>query len=165
MKKYFSSDKYGSIAYEENVWTGKKKIYVGGQVLNKETNKIYSASIKGQSIIANLNGNIFKGITLNVGNETFTISEKNTWYEIVLAFIPLLLVLIWGNSVALCNIIPIVGGVIGGVVGAMFSLLSITYMNKAKKPLYKVLIGLGAIILTFVVCFLLALLFLSIVQR
>ena len=97
-------------------------------------------------------GNIYKGSYLKVEEERFEIWSKTIWYEYILAIIPFILILIWGNSVSLCSIIPVVGGAIGGGVSGLLGFTSLIVMKNIKNPIYKILIGLGMIAATFIVC-------------
>ncbi|MDE7464398.1 MAG: hypothetical protein K2M48_05150, partial [Clostridiales bacterium] len=80
--------------------------------------------------------------------------------EIVLAVIPFLLVLIWGNILSLCLMVPVVGGIVGGAAGgavgggisALISILGLVGMRCVKPAWLKVLIGIAAIGIAFGIC-------------
>ena len=57
----------------------------------------------------------------------------------------------WGNSVELCKIIPVVGGAIGGAISGVISVLALVFSKRTKNILYKVLIGLAGLVVTFAV--------------
>ena len=96
-------------------------------------------------------------MTLNIESETIALTPKAKWYETVLAVIPIVFLLTWGNSVELCAIFPVIGGAIGGALGAVGGCTSMILMKKQKNPLLKVLIGAGIAAATIFVAFLLAL--------
>jgi hypothetical protein len=94
------------------------------------------------------------------GDEAITLVEASKWYELFLSVLSIVFVVIWGNSTTLCKIFPILGGaigyrlgggytytlVLGGAAGAICGVavvLSLIFMKKAKKPMNKILIGLG----------------------
>ena len=80
---------------------------------------------------------------------------------LMLLSLGLVMVLIWGNSPALCEIFPIVSGAIGGAVAGGMGVVSIYLMKTTKKFLYKILIGLGVFVATLLICFVIAELILS----
>ncbi len=157
MEKSFEHSKHGTIIYRESVWTGAKSIYIKGTPLRKVSAKVFSYNDDGNEIRAFVNGSDLSGKTLLVDGETFIISTKTFWYEYILAFLPLLVNIIWGNSIDLCLIIPVVGGAIGGGVNGMIAVFSIMFMKKTNNPLFKVLIGLACLIVSFAICYFIAL--------
>ncbi|MCI6357331.1 MAG: hypothetical protein MR766_01685 [Erysipelotrichaceae bacterium] len=70
----------------------------------------------------NITGNFVKGSTLTINGDSYKISENLKWYEYVLAILPFVFILIWGNVPALVQILPVIGGAIGGVVSALMGL-------------------------------------------
>ncbi|MBR2341666.1 MAG: hypothetical protein IKB66_02365 [Clostridia bacterium] len=130
---------YGEIAYNESFWTGKKSLTFNGveaQKIDKKTFKI------GEKLV-DVKGNFTLGVKLLIDGETIEVSPAPKWYETVLAILPIVFALTWGNSVALCQIFPIMGGAIGGALGALFSMLSLSFMKKEKRVAVKVIIGLA----------------------
>ena len=153
MKESIQHPVYGQIVYEESFWTGKKSITVNGvsaPVVSK--NKFM---IDGKE--ATLKGNFAGGVSMSIEGETIQLTPKSKWYESALAVIPLVFLLTWGNSVELCAIFPVVGGALGGLLGAIGGIMSRNYMRRQKNPLLKVLIGLVAAAATIFVAYLLAL--------
>ena len=153
MKESIQHPVYGQIVYEESFWTGKKSITVNG--VNAPVVTKNKFMIDGKN--ATVKGNYLTGVTLNIESETIALTPKAKWYETVLAVIPIVFMLTWGNSVELCAIFPVVGGAIGGGLGAVGGCASMILMKKQKNPLLKVLIGAGIAAATIFVAFLLAL--------
>ena len=91
------------------------------------------------------------------GKRICLLSQGLKWYEYVLSVLPFILILIWGNSVALCEIVPVVGGFVGGLISAVFSFLNLIILKKLKNIWLKVLVSVVTLGLTFLVCFLIAL--------
>lgn len=155
MKIVNYSEKYGKIIYSESFWTGKKSIFVDDVQLKKTDNKKQYVLFKdGESIWVTLKGNYLSGSTLQIENEVYELSPKLKWYEWVLALIPFILTITWGNSVKLVQIFPIIGGAIGGAISGIGLFLSLLAMKQVQKPGYKVLIGVGACIVTIFTLFL-----------
>ena len=147
----------GEIVYTENIWTGKKSITANGVPAQAITKKDFL--INGEK--ATVKGNTYSGMSLVIGDEEYVLIEKSTWYEIVLAVLPAVFLLTWGNSVTLCSIFPVIGGAIGGAFGGAMSVFSLLFMKRMKTPLTKILMGLGLFALTLLIAFLLALAFIA----
>ena len=129
----------GQIVYTENEWTGKKTLSVNGVVAMPASKKSFMLDGK----LVTLAGNYASGLRLCIGANTVTLTPKPKWYELVMAALPLVFLLIWGNSRELCAIFPVVGGAIGGGIGGLFAMLSLLTMKKVKSPIFKVMVGLG----------------------
>ena len=161
MKIVVNHPTYGEIVYDESFWTGKKTLTENGATCFAISKKEFMVGDQK----ALLSGNLFSGIHLSIGQETIEISPRPAWYEIFLAILPLLFLLTWGNSPALCAIFPVVGGAIGGAIGGALggagSMLSLILMKNAKPIGKKLLIGVSIFVATLLVSFLLALLVLS----
>lgn len=156
MKEIIRHPVYGEIIYNESLWTGKKTLKVNGVDADSISKNEYM--IDGKKAI--LTGGFLTDTTLQIEGESILLSPKTKWYEIVLAIIPILFLLTWGNSVYLCNIFPVVGGAIGGALGGLGTLLSLQFMKSQKTPLFKALIGIIVAGATVLIAFLLAVLIL-----
>lgn len=144
--------RFGMIDYTESVWTGKKKITINGVELVK-ADRTHYAFPDGKLI--SVTGNFLSGAAVEIDGERIGLTEKVKWYEILFGCLPLILVLIWGNSPALFKVIPVVGGAIGGGIGGGLSALSIFFIKSVKPIGLKILIGIGMIAVTFGICALL----------
>ena len=172
MIQEIKNEKYGTIAYEESLLTGKKNVYFNGvqaQKTGKNTfvialKQVVDGEVKEETVAFTLSGSLLSGVNLVVGCEVITIIPKSKWYEYVFYFLPFALVMVWGNSVELCQIVPIIGGAIGGFISALFSIIAIVFSKRTKNVLFKVLIGLASLVATFIVCALVASMLLSAIQ-
>lgn len=158
MKEIIQHPAYGEIIYNENFWNGKKSLTVNGVGAQRISKKEYM--INGKK--AYLKGSFLTGSTLYIEDRVIPLCPKAKWYEIVLAIIPFLFLIIWGNSVSLCAIFPVVGGAIGGALGGGGAVISLIFMKNNKSPLVKVLIGIIAAAVIILIAFALALAILSI---
>ncbi len=149
MKKIIQHETYGEIIFEESMWTGRKSLTINGVPLTKVSKKEFQMQ---DGTTVTLLGNFLQGCVLAVGGENIRLTPKIKWYEIVLAIIPFVLILIWGNVVALCEIVPVVGGLIGGAISGAFSAVGLYFIKKADKWWLKILIALAAVGVTFGVC-------------
>lgn len=142
---------YGTITYEENIWTGKKTVYIGNVLLRKGKKNTYHWSTEGNEEQVTLRGGAFSGVSLNIRGEEIWILSKPAWYDYVLSVLPFMLVLTWGNSTALCSIIPVVGGAIGGAIGGLGMVISMANI-RGKSIGGKLLTALLATAVTFAIC-------------
>ena len=144
MKEIIQHPMYGEIVYEENFWTGKKSLIIGGVPAEKRTKTEY---VFGEDkTMVSIKGNYIYGVSLVIKEETIEITPKPRWYEIVVAAIPFVLALGWRNSAALRTVLPMLGGALGGGLGALFGLVTLMQMKKQPKLLNKLLIGLGIVV-------------------
>ena len=159
MKEIIQHPVYGEIIYNENVWNGKKVLIVNGVNAQPISKKEYL--INGKKAL--LKGSFLTGSVLYIEDKVIQLSPGAKWYEIVLAIIPFLFLMTWGNSASLCAIFPVVGGAIGGALGGAGAVISLLFMKSKKAPLVKVLIGTIITAATILIAFVLALAILSIV--
>ncbi len=153
MKNAVQIAEIGLVTYEESFWTGKKKILVDGQ----EASKVNKKTFRLNDLTMELKGNYVQGVKLMCNGQVHTVVRATYWYEYLLALLPFLFVMIWGNSPALCQIFPIVGGAIGGAVSCVMLILQITVFRLINHPLIKILFSLAVLVATLLLLFLLAL--------
>lgn len=158
MKQTVNHAALGEIVYEESFWTGKKTLSMNGECLEKLSKTSFKAQ-NGQPVY--LKGNYLTGVKAFVNGEYIQLTPSIKWYEAVLSVLPLLLVLIWGNSVALCKVVPIVGGAIGGLIGGIFACANLVVIKGFSKLWLKILVSVGMLGGTFGVCYGIALAILS----
>lgn len=157
MKEVVQHPVLGEIAYEESAWLGRKTLTVNGvpaQAISKR-----EFLINGRKAI--LTGSVLFGVNLMIDGQTIPLSPKTLWYEKVLAILPFVLVLIWSNSRALCDIFPMVGGAIGGAIGGIGSATALCYMKKQKSVVIKLLISFGCLAATVFAAYAMAVAILS----
>lgn len=156
MKKIVNDSLFGEIVYEEGFWTGKKAIAINGKPLTKIDKKTFKINLNDtnekKETFVNVEGNYLMGVSLLIKDKTIEIYPKLKWYEIMLCIIPFILNLIWGNSVALCKIIPIVGGAIGGAISGIFTIAGLVFIKKANTIFMKLLAFLIVLVASFGVC-------------
>lgn len=143
---------YGEIVCDENLWTGKKTITINAANPQSISKKEYM--IGGKKAL--IKGNCLTGSNLDIEGETIQLFPKAKWYEVVFACIPFIFLIIWGNSAALCSIFPVVGGALGGALGGIAFITSLSFMKKQKSPIVKVLIAISALMVTIFLGFLIA---------
>lgn len=158
MKEIVQHPIYGEITYTESFLTGKKGLIINGIEAQPVSKKEFMFEEKK----ATINGSFYSGVNLCIEDETIELSPKPQWYEIILAILPAIFLLTWGNIASLCAIFPVIGGAIGGALGAAGSITSFMLIKKTKSIIVKVLIGFGVFTITILIAFALALAFLQI---
>lgn len=149
MKQVLQHETYGEIVYEESFWSGKKTLSFNNVELKKLSNKSFLLE-DGREIT--VNGNYLTGVKLLIGSETIKVTPTVTWYEIVLSVLPFLLIMVWGNVVALCEIVPVVGGAIGGFISGLLSVTNLLIIRRLKNIWLKIAVSIAMLGLTFGIC-------------
>lgn len=152
MREVVQHPVYGEIVYTESFWAGKKTIAIDGVEAKKISKKEYV--INGKRGV--LKGSYFTGISLYIEGEAIQVSPKTKWYEFFFAALPFLFLMTWGNIATLCEIFPVVGGLIGGALGGAAVMVSLLFMKKQKSPLFKILIGIAVCAVTIFIAFIMA---------
>ena len=162
MKSVVNHPEYGEIVYHEPFWAGRSYVTVNGvpvQRIHKRTFLVFGKELT-------LKGNFLFGASAHIDGEVIRLTAVPRWYEWVLAFLPIVFAIYWGNNYQLNDILPIYGGssdgsigaAIGGALGGFFSVLSLLGMKMAKKPLFKVIEGIGCFVVYILLAYLLAIL-------
>lgn len=149
---------HGIIEYDESFWTGKKSLYINGAPLQKVSKKVFVTPAGERMTVE---GNYLTGSYISSGTDRIQLAPAVKWYEVVLSLLPFVFILIWGNSVSLCEIVPVIGGGIGGFISGVMSVTNL-FLIKSVKPVWlKIFITAGMFAGTFLVCFLMASVFIS----
>ena len=152
---------FGPIVYDENVWTGKRRIFINGTEIKKIKKNLYEYQNGEEKLNVSVKGNFISGIKLIIGAETIDVERPAKFYEIFCSCIIFALVLVWGNSVELCAIFPIIGGAIGGAVSGLMAFFNLLWMKSANGLVKKLLIWVGMLVATVMICYVLALLYIA----
>ena len=147
---------YGEIEYNENFWTGKRELAIGGQKLLKKKKNVYTFNSETGNLDCRIKGSFLTGATLHIDQDVIQLSESCKWYEIFCSVLIFAFVLIWGNVPSLCRIFPIVGGAIGGGISGLGACVSLFLMKRTKNAGLKLLVWLGMFVATILLCFLVA---------
>ena len=151
MKKIVMHPEYGRIIYEENIWTGKKSLAVNGKCLKKGRKNVFTLEDGENTLYVTLKGNALTGVTATIQGQDIVILPKLSGLDYILCLLPFALIMIWGNSQALCSIIPVVGGAIGGGLSGLAGVLCVSMMRE-KTTGQKIFISLLATVITFLIC-------------
>ena len=153
---------YGQIEYEENFWTGQRALTINGTKLTKQKKNVFAFNNENETLICQIKGNLLSGVKLNIDQDVIELTPTTKWYEYACSISIFMLILVWGNVPALCKIIPVVGGAIGGAISGLAAFVNVLLMKKAKNAWSKLLVWLGMLAATFFICFLVALFVLTI---
>ena len=143
---------HGQIIYEENFWTGKKTVSIGGIPLKKQKKNVYLYENGEAASYVTIQGNFATGVKLLISGEAIELTKAAKWYEIALSVSIFALIMVWGNVEALFTILPVVGGAIGGGISGAAAIGCLIGMKSTKSLVLKLLIWLGCMVATLVVC-------------
>jgi hypothetical protein len=126
---------YGLIIYDENFWTGKRVILVGGVPLIKikKTDYELPATAETPAVAVTVKGNYVSGVTMTIGDEVITLVEKPAASDYVLGCLPAILFFLF-----------VMGGAIGGALAGLMGFGGILLMKSRPNMKQKLLISLGA---------------------
>lgn len=138
MQVTVSHPTYGIITYEEGFWTGKKTILFDGIPLVKIKKNIFQLpadpTAEGSSpLTVTVKGSYIGGITLTVGDEVITLTQKAATSDYVLGILPGALFFAF-----------IMQGAIGGAIAGMMGFGGVLLMKTRPNMKQKLLISLGA---------------------
>ncbi|MBE6580389.1 MAG: hypothetical protein E7650_02105 [Ruminococcaceae bacterium] len=159
MKTVVTHPVYGKIALEESFFSGKKKIFINGVMLQKQNKTTFIYQSENGPIPAIVKGSFSTGTSLLLCGETIALSPRTRWYEYVLCAFIFVFIMIWGNSAALCAIFPIIGGALGGGISGAAMVTSLALMKRTRSFFLKLLINTGIFLVTLLICGLLGLVF------
>ena len=146
---------YGTINYEENVWSGKKSLAIGGVRLPMKKKNVFKLNTQKGSFDCKVKGNALTGASLLIGEDVIQLTSAPKWYETACSVLIFMTIMIWGNSVALCTaLFPVIGGALGGAISGFTSFLCLFLMRSTKKVWQKLLIWLGLYLATLLLCYL-----------
>lgn len=164
MKKSFEVPSLGTVVVKESIWTGRFTVLVNGVEAKRMSKTAFLYESGASTYDINITGNFVKGSTMTINGDSYKISENIKWYEYVLALLPFVFILIWGNVPALCQILPVVGGALGGLVSALMGILSAIVMKETKSIALKILYGIAFFLATVAICYALAIIYLTLVN-
>lgn len=152
MRSVISDEKFGQIVYEESAWTGRKSIYVNGKPLSKITKNTYFLSDGEMKANFVVQGNYLKGSKLLIEGREIQVTPPVKWYEVALSVVIFALVLVWGNTPLALNVLPVVGGAIGGLISGVFMILNLFIIKQVKNIWLKIAISVGMCAVSFLIC-------------
>ena len=161
MVKKFQDATYGEIVCEEGFLGNVKSIIVNGVPATKVNKTSFVFVHEDEQVNITIKMNDKKGVDLCIGEKTYQVKEPRKWYEMILAWVPLVFIIVWGNSPSAVKLFPVVGGAIGGAIAGLFACISLAVMSRVNKGWQKVLVGLGCFVLAILVCYLVAVVILA----
>ena len=153
MTTVFNDPEIGNIEFSYNSFTGRYNACINGVKATRIEKKVLFVSLPQNSYKIYIYGNLFSGIQFSVKEKMFVVTEKCPWYVYVLGVIPFVMSMVLGNLPMLVDAgFYYVGGAIGGGISGLFSALAIVFAAFTRKHIFRLLILLLAIVLTFLAC-------------
>ena len=150
MKATIHDETLGTIVYNENFFTGKKTLSINGKDLYKESKNLYAIiNEDGTRKFCSIKGNFIAGVRLSIDGTKIQVVKPIAWYEATLAILMFVFFMVWGSVPALCEIVPMVGGAIGGGISGLMAISSLIVMKLIKPVWAKILAWLGFFGATF----------------
>lgn len=156
MKEVIKLEDGSNLTYEESFWTSKKNIYID----NVETKKISKTEFKyGENLEKTvlIKGNFLKGVQVVVNEKEYEVSPKTVWYQYIIFLIPIIFIITWGAVPQFLAIFPVVGGAIGGLISALFSVFGLILGKKIKNKAISLVVQIAFSALAILVCYLIGL--------
>lgn len=132
-----------TVEYEEGFWTGKRTVRIDGKELVKIGKKVFVYDEKRYE----LKGNYLTGVTLLSPDENIELIRKLNVLEWILVALPLFLVLI--------------GGAIGGAMGALAACCNAAVVRGVKNIVLKIVACLAIATLAYIIWFVIAMMLIS----
>ena len=146
----------GKVVYEEGFWSGKRTISINGVQLTSQSKKIFHYVEDGERKTVTVEGNYLHGMRLCIGDEEIEVVSAPKPLEIVCSVLIVMAILILGNATRF-----FVGGALGGAISGAMAITNLFLMKKGKTTGIKLLIWVGMLAATLLICFLLALIIVS----
>lgn len=120
-----SSNKTYELNYD--IWFGKTSLNVNGKHALKVKKMVFEYKDENQPKTVTVKGNVFGGFKLIDGNEEIILTRPLLWYEWILVIAPFGL---------------LVGGALGGALGAIAAIGNTIVCRQTKNPIIKIFVSL-----------------------
>ena len=98
MQETIQHEKYGTITYRENAWSGKKEIVFNETLLLKKEKNVYIYKPdENTDVTVKSKGSFLTGVTLDVEGESIKVIPAPKWYEVVCSVLIFMFTVIWGK--------------------------------------------------------------------
>ncbi len=154
---------YGQITYDENFWSGKRKIYLNSVELSKLNKLTYIFQNEEGVKEVKVKGSYLFGLKLDINGTVVQMTQPAKWYEYIASLSLFVFIMVWGNSPTLVEIFPVIGGAIGGAISGFMMYLTLALMKSKDKWYLKLLIWLGMFVANALACYIAALVFVSMI--
>lgn len=132
MENIIIIDEIGNLKYKESWFSGKVAIEINGEPAKKISKRQFEYTKDDKTYTLILKGNYYNGLLISIDGKEYQIIRKTKWYEYVISFIPFAFSMTFGNIQALFEIIPCIGGALGGAISLLFGVLGLM-LNKSSK--------------------------------
>ena len=135
----------GLVEYEENPWSGKRAIKINGVLLTKKDRKTYVYNDGNERKNITVKGSYMYGLKIIIDGVEVELEEPPKWYEWVLFVVNIVAGMV------------LIGGAIGGALGALAGCSYIILSKPKTNPVVKIALGIGMLAALFAASFVLAL--------
>lgn len=143
---------YGSIVYEESL-VGRRELSIGGVSLRRISSTDFEYLAPGEPPTAvRLRGSYLSGVSLNMNGEEIPVVVKMQWYEVVLSVLIFAAVMVWSSVPSLIRILPVVGGMVGGAISGVITVVNLILIKSLHAVWLKVMVTAGMILAALAVC-------------
>ena len=118
------------LIYEESFWSGKKVLKYDGVELKKISRNVFEYDNGTSKEQFEVVGNMVLGVTIKMFGSEVQVTRKVAWYELVMSLFVAMPCLI-------------LGGAIGGALGAIFGIINLFVIRNINKWWWKLLISIG----------------------
>lgn len=139
------------IKISKNILTGKIKLFANNTELERLDEKNKPFVINNNKIYIKNNGLDLVVPRVLINNEEILLAEKLKWFEIIICFFPLPLI--------------IFGGAIGGGLAGLGIVLNLFFIRSGKKRLFNFLKVIINIIIIFIVYFIISLILNNLIKH
>ena len=154
MKKTYQIDGLGEVEVVRHEFSGSFSVWLNGSKLQRFAKYSFKyEGENGESRFVLIRGSVFQGYKVVIEETPHPFSTPLPWYCYVLSALPLFLSVTLGNMRLLADYgFYFVGGAIGGLIGGAFTGLSFGLTCMLEKWYFKVLAALLCIALSFLAC-------------
>lgn len=140
---------FGSIEFEESFWSGRKSVVQNGQPAPRVAKRTFALSDGERTQNCRVKGGFAYGARLiTEDGEEIALVPPLAWYEYLFCALAIVLYSVWSNSVALCNIFPVLGGIVGAFIAGGCIGIGFAFSRMVRSEGIKVLIWVGAFVAT-----------------
>lgn len=118
------------LVYEESFWSGKKVLKYDGVELKKISRNVFEYDNGTSKEQFEVVGNMVLGVKIKMFGSEVQVTRKVAWYELVMSLFVAMPCLI-------------LGGAIGGALGAIFGIINLFVIRNINKWWWKLLISIG----------------------
>lgn len=135
----------GNVEFRESFWSGKKRIFIDGREAVRRDRNLFLWEKDGVEHQIIITGTVFSGLCVVIDKLSYRLTEPLPWYSYVIVIGGALFCAIWMFTPALVELVPLVGGAIGGGIVGLFVAIQIYVARILQRWWTRVLVGLSLV--------------------